>query len=243
MNAAPAVVLPREGEALSLAEGTIVAAAKPSGEPVIPARGEPAEACLQHRLERQIGQRLFVVHRIDRDASGVVLFATTAEAHRALSMAFEARRVLKHYRAFVAGALTPPEGRLDLPLHGARKGKTRPAAPGEVGQPARTDYTTLASFSPAGEHVTLVEARPLTGRHHQIRVHLRAAGAPILFDALYARGRTPAALAAAPCARLALHALRIEVPLPRGDDRLVVEAPLAEDLEALARWLAATGTA
>jgi 23S rRNA-/tRNA-specific pseudouridylate synthase len=84
--------------------------------------------------------------------------------------------------------------------------------------------------------VSLVEARPQTGRHHQLRVHLRSADAPILFDPLYGKGRMPDALAGAPCARLALHAERIE--LETGDTgRIAVTAPLAPDLEALAAWL------
>ncbi len=220
----------------------VVAADKPAGEPVIAARGEPKEACLQKRLERQLGQRLFVVHRIDRDASGVVLFARNAQAHRALSLSFEHRRVHKTYWAFVSDMLSPQRGRLDVPLHPARKGKTRPARPGERGQQAAaTDYATRRIWRLGGETVSLVEAHPITGRRHQIRVHLRSADAPILFDPLYGRGHTPDALAGAPCARLALHALRIEIPAPSETGQLVVEAPLAPDLDALLRWLDADG--
>lgn len=220
-------------------DGRLVAVDKPSGEPVIAARGEPPEACVQKRLERQLGRRVYVVHRIDRDASGVVLFALDAAAHREASLAFEHREVDKLYLALVAGALAPPDGRLELPLHAARKGKTRPARPGEPGaQSALTDYATRARWTLGGETVSLVEARPRTGRHHQIRVHLRAAGAPILFDPLYARGRMPAALAEAPCARLALHALRIELPSTEPGTRVAVEASLAPDLAALQAFLA-----
>ena len=117
----------------------VVAVQKPSGEPVIPARDGSAQDCVQRRLERQLGRRLWVVHRIDKDASGVVVFALNAEAHRALSLAFEHRQVSKTYAAFVAGAIEPPEGRLEVPLHPARKGKTRPARPGEPGAQAAHD--------------------------------------------------------------------------------------------------------
>ena len=193
-------------------DGALVAVAKPAGEPVIAARGEPREACVQKRLERQLRRRVYVVHRIDKDASGAVVFALDAESHRAASLAFENRRVHKRYLAFVAGALEPPAGRLDTPLHAARKGKTRPARPGETGaQAAVTEYTTRRRFRLGDRAVCLVEARPETGRHHQIRVHLRAAGAPILFDPLYGRGLMPDALAEAPCTRLALHAERLEI--------------------------------
>jgi 23S rRNA-/tRNA-specific pseudouridylate synthase len=240
----------------------LVAVGKPAGEPVIPARGEPVSLCLQKRLERQLGRRVFVVHRIDRDASGVVVFALTAEAHRALSIAFEHRLVGKTYAAFAAGAIHPPRGRLEVPLHGARKGKTRPARLGEPGaQPAVTDYATRkrwslpGGLSPRGAPleprdegsavatVSLLEAHPLTGRHHQIRVHLRSAGTPILFDRLYGRGLMPEALAGAPCTRLALHARKIDLPAPSGDGRLVVEAPFPPDLVVLVEWLDVHGPA
>jgi RluA family pseudouridine synthase len=220
----------------------VVAVQKPSGEPVIPARDGSAQDCVQRRLERQLGRRLWVVHRIDKDASGVVVFALNAEAHRALSLAFEHRQVSKTYAAFVAGSIEPPQGRLDVPLHPARKGKTRPARPGEPGaQPAETEYATRNRWTLAADFVSLLEAHPHTGRHHQIRVHLRAAGVPILLDPLYGRGLTPEALAGAPCTRLALHARRIDLPAPRGEGRLVIEAPLAPDLAALAEWLDARG--
>jgi len=219
-------------------DAAVVAVDKPPGLPVIAARGEPREACLQKQLEQQLGERLFVVHRIDRDASGVVLFARDAQAHRALSLSFEHRRVRKTYRAFVSGLLSPAGGRLEVPLHPARKGKTRPARPGERGrQSATTDYETLRVWHVGGEPVSLVEAHPLTGRHHQIRVHLRSAEAPILFDPLYGKGRTPAALSRAPCERLALHALRLSLPAPSGPEELRLEAPLAADLDALTSWL------
>jgi RluA family pseudouridine synthase len=212
----------------------LVAVAKPPGEPVIAARGEPRSLCLQKRLESRLRRRLWVVHRIDRDASGVVLFALNADAHRALSLAFEHREVAKSYAAFVAGSIEPPRGRIEVPLHGARKGKARPARPGEPGAlPSTTEYATRKRWSV----VSLLEVHPLTGRHHQIRVDLRSAGTPILFDPLYGRGLIPEALAGAPCARLALHAQRIDVPTPRGGGRVVVEAPLAEDLTALEAWL------
>jgi RluA family pseudouridine synthase len=220
----------------------LVAVAKPPGEPVIAARGEPAAACLQKRLERELGRRLWVVHRIDRDASGVVVFARNPDAHRELSLAFEHRRVRKTYDALVAGAVEPWRGRVDTPLHGARKGKARPARRDEPGaQPATTEYTTVSRWALGAAVVSHLEAHPVTGRHHQIRVHLRSLGAPILFDPLYGRGLMPEVLAEAPCSRLALHARRIELPAPRGSGQVVVEAPLPPDLVALVEWLDSRG--
>jgi RluA family pseudouridine synthase len=224
----------------------LLAVAKPPDLPVIPARTGPPEACLWRALEATLGKRLWVVHRIDRDTSGLVVFAKHADAHRALSMAFEARDVRKTYLAFAAGAL-PAARRVDLALHDARKGKTRPALPGEAG--ARAAVTELAArrvwllggaAAPAPSAVTLVEARPETGRHHQIRVHLRALDAPIVADPLYGKHTLEGALAAAPCRRLALHAWRLTLPPLRGGAPLALESPLAPDLQALERWLDAT---
>jgi RluA family pseudouridine synthase len=214
----------------------LVAVAKTAGEAVIAARGEPRSRCLQKRLESRLRRRLWVVHRIDRDASGVVVFALNADAHRVLSLAFEHRQVTKNYAAFVAGSIEPPRGRIETPLHAARRGKARPARPDEPGaQPSSTEYVTRRRWTlPVA---SLLEVHPLTGRHHQIRVHLRAAGTPILFDPLYGRGLMPEALAGAPCARLALHSRRIDVPAPRGGGRVIVEAPLPADLAALVEWL------
>lgn len=244
----------------------IVAVAKPPGLPVVPAGGGPAAASLHHQLERARGERLWVVHRLDRDASGVVIFARTAAAHRHLSMAFERRAVRKTYLAFAGGRLDPPRGRIELPLHAARRRKARPARPDEAGAKAAvTAYDVARTWDLRGVPVLLVRLRPETGRHHQLRVHLRARGAPILFDPLYGRGFAPRGLEQAPCRRLALHALRLELPLVAaaggaarqrgagapeaeargGGDRarvwsdpwLRVEAPLAADLAALERWL------
>jgi 23S rRNA-/tRNA-specific pseudouridylate synthase len=205
---------------------------------VIAERGGPPESCLRRRLERQLGRRLWVVHRIDRDASGLVVFAGSAAAHRAASLAFEHRQVAKTYVAFAAGTLEPDRGRIDVALHAARKGKTRPARPGEPGRrEAATEYAVQARWRRGDTAVSLLEARPLTGRHHQIRVHLRSMGAPLLFDPLYGRGLMPPDLDGAPCGRLALHAQRLELPTPQGDERLVLEAPLATDLQDLHTWL------
>ncbi len=235
---APLMADPRPPLRLLHDEDDLVAVSKPAGEPVIAERGGPPEGCLRRRLEQQLGRRLWVVHRIDRDASGLVVFAGSAAAHRAASLAFEHRQVGKTYVAFVAGTLEPDRGRIDVPLHAARKGKARPARPEEPGRrEAATEYVVRRRWHRNNTVLTLLEAHPLTGRHHQIRVHLRSIGAPLLFDPLYGRGRMPPELDGAPCGRLALHALRLELPSPKGDERLVLEAPLATDLQDLHAWL------
>jgi tRNA pseudouridine32 synthase/23S rRNA pseudouridine746 synthase len=220
-------------------DDALVAVSKPAGEPVIAERGGPAGACLRRRLERERGEGLWVVHRIDREASGLVVFARSAAAHRAISLAFERRRVRKEYLAFVAGELRPMRGRIDLALHAARRGKSRPARPGEPGsRPSVTDYRVLGCWRRGDAVVSLLDVRPQTGRHHQIRVHLRARGAPLLFDPLYGRGLMSPQLDGAPCRTLALHAWRLELPARReGGERMMIEAPLAEELERLRAWL------
>ena len=225
--------------ALVYQDADLVAVNKPSGEPVITERDGPRDACLRRRLEVELGKRLWVVHRIDRDASGLVVFARNPDAHRALSLAFEHREVEKTYVAFAGGELDEAHGTIDVALHGARKGKTRPARPGEPGrQEARSDYAVETLWRREDARVSLLEVRPHSGRHHQIRVHLRSRGAPLLFDPLYGRGLLPPGLEEAPCRRLALHARRLALPSPRsGKEPLVLEAPLAEDLAALREWL------
>jgi tRNA pseudouridine32 synthase/23S rRNA pseudouridine746 synthase len=216
----------------------LVAVCKPSGEPVIAERGGGPEACLRGRLESQLGRRLWVVHRIDRDASGLVVFARHADAHRALSLAFENREVEKTYVALTGGEIAKEHGTIDVPLHSARKGKSRPARPGEPGRrEATTDYAVERSWRREGAVVSLLVVRPRTGRHHQIRVHLRSIGAPLLFDPLYGRGLLPPGLDGAPCDRLALHAHRLELPEPGSGRRLALEAPLTKDLQQLQTWL------
>jgi RluA family pseudouridine synthase len=226
-------------------DADLVAVDKPAGEPVIAERDGPRDACLRRRLELELGKRLWVVHRIDRDASGLVVFARNADAHRALSLAFEHREVEKTYVAFAGGELDEDHGTIDVALHGARKGKTRPARPGEPGtQEARSDYAVETRWRREGATVSLLEVHPHSGRHHQIRVHLRSMGAPLLFDPLYGRGLLPPGLEEAPCQRLALHARRLTLPSPHsGRDPLVLEAPLADDLVALREWLDAEWSA
>lgn len=226
-------------EALLLHEDAdVVAVAKPSGIPVIPARGEPPDESLHARLEAERGERLWIVHRIDRDTSGVVVFARTAAAHRALSMAFEHREVDKTYLAFAAGALDGVT-RIDVPLHEARRGKARPAHPGEPGgRPALTEITVERRWRRDDAVVARVRCHPVTGRHHQIRVHLRSVDAPILGDPLYGKATRRGAYAEVPCPRLALHAASLAVPGGR-----TFTAPLPDDLAAVEAWLEASWSA
>jgi 23S rRNA-/tRNA-specific pseudouridylate synthase len=213
------------GVATLYEDASLLAVCKPAGQVVIPARGEDPKASLQHSLSLARGERLWVVHRLDRGTSGVLLFARTAEAHRELCLAFERHQVHKTYLAFVVGSLPRPAGELTVALHTARRAKMRPAREGEPGAlPSRTGYRVLETFQTPTGLVSKVEATPFTGRQHQVRVHLRSAGAALLGDDLY--GSPDARIA-----RLALHAARVELSL--GGRSLALEAPLAQDLVAL----------
>jgi len=229
--AGPAVIL--EDEALLVVD-------KPPGRLVIPGRagGEPA---LRQELEAAYGP-LWVVHRLDRGTSGLLLFARTAAAHRALNLQFERGEPRKAYLALVAG-LPPEAWRCEEPLAAGRKGRMRPARPGEPGaKAAATAFTRLETF-PAREGLpacALVEARPETGRTHQIRVHLRCAGHPLVLDPDYSIAgplRVPEAIAGPLrdaagviwLARTPLHAARLAFTHPDGR-ALILEAPLAPDL-------------
>lgn len=226
---------------------SIVAVDKPAGVAVIPERGAPLERCVRALVERERGERLWVVHRLDRDTSGVLLFARTADAHRSLSIAFESRRVEKEYDAFCLSdaRLSSGGGRITVPLHSARKGKMRPALVGESGAlDSETIWRPALDLHTDRGYVTRVRAAPRTGRQHQIRVHLRSIGAPLVVDSRYggAARRVAGELAADSPAveRLTLHAARLSVDHPTRRGRtVVIESPLPDDLSPLDRWLRA----
>jgi 23S rRNA pseudouridine1911/1915/1917 synthase len=176
-----------------------------------------------------LGAPVTLVHRLDRETTGVTVFARNAAAAAALSEAFRTGGPEKTYLALCGRVPSPPEGRIDAPL-----GKD-PARPGmrrvdPAGDPAATRYRTLR----ASERAALVEARPETGRTHQIRVHLAHLGAPILGDRRYG-GAPRVGEVAIP--RVLLHARRLELAHPTTGARLVLEAPVPEDLAAAERAL------
>lgn len=165
------------------------------------------------------GERPRLVHRLDRATSGLLVVARTARSAAALGHAFRSHRVRKLYWALVAGVPPQAEGRIDLALAKRESGIGEKMACGERGQPARTDYLTVAR---AGRVATWLALRPLTGRTHQLRAHCAAIGTPILGDGKY--GGRLAKLAGMPDG-LMLHARAIRLPHPDGGD-LDLEAPL-----------------
>jgi tRNA pseudouridine32 synthase/23S rRNA pseudouridine746 synthase len=212
-------------------DDAVLAVDKPAGRLVIPGRGTD-ERSLREELEAVHG-RLWVVHRLDRGTSGVLVFARTAAAHRALNLAFDRGEPRKRYVALVRGE-PAAERRIEVGIAPARRGRMRPARPGDPhGKAAATVVRLLERFAPgwAPGPLALVEALPETGRTHQIRVHLAWAGTPLAVDPDYGEAGPLLGPDGAPLLeRTPLHAARIELRHPRGGGPLVVEAPLPDDL-------------
>jgi tRNA pseudouridine32 synthase/23S rRNA pseudouridine746 synthase len=172
---------------------------KPSGLLAVPGRGEAGRDCLAAQVQARWADGL-VVHRLDMATSGLILFARGAAAQRELSRAFAERRVQKAYVAIVAGEMRGEHGEIDLPLAADWPNRPKQKVDGIAGKPSLTRWRVLGR----GDGVTRVGLEPVTGRAHQLRVHLLAVGHPILGDALYA----PADLQPA-AHRLMLHATRL----------------------------------
>lgn len=162
----------------------------------VPGRGPDKQDCLLSRLEGEYGEVL-AVHRLDWETSGLMVVARNKTAHRELSRQFQQREVSKRYEAVVYGALMQTEGEVDLPLICDWPNRPRQIVDLERGKSSLTRWRRLDG----DEHGTRLLLMPVTGRSHQLRVHMLSLGHPIMGDPLYARGE---ALLAAE--RLLLHA-------------------------------------
>lgn len=194
---------------------------KPSGLLAVPGRGEDKQDCLSRRVQVCYPEAL-IVHRLDMATSGLMLMARSPALQRALSQLFEQREVYKRYLAVVDGHLTPaptPDGwgLIDLPIAADWPRRPLRVIDTEHGKPSQTRWRSLG-FD-AATHSSRVELEPVTGRSHQLRVHLLALGHPILGDTLYAPA---AAQASAP--RLLLHACALRFVHPVSGDWLQVES-------------------
>ncbi len=178
-----------------------------------------------------------IVHRLDKETSGVILVARNDAAHAALAAQFAARRVHKTYLALVHGRLEKNSGSIGLPIARDLHRRTRMTTRRKQGREARTDWRVLARV----DGYTLVEVELHTGRTHQIRVHFSALGHPVAGDTLYGAPREPRAgrQALEPLGRNFLHAARIVFEHPRRKEPVEVRAPLPvrlrEWLQSLAR--------
>jgi RluA family pseudouridine synthase len=192
----------------------LLAVDKPSGQAVIPERADGRALTLDRQAALHTGKKIYIVHRLDRETSGVVLFAKNAEIHRFLNIQFENRKVQKVYLALVQGSLNPEKGEIREPLRAFGSGRV---AVDPRGKPSVTRYRVRERFSQS----TLLEAEPLSGRRHQIRVHLYSLGHPVLGDARYGEKRPVGKYP-----RLMLHAWQISFTDPRlGLRRFSAEPP------------------
>ena len=178
------------------ADGALLALDKPSGLLAVPGLGADKADCLAARVRLDYPEAR-VVHRLDRDTSGVMVMALGRDAERRLARQFQGRTVEKLYEAVVAGRVAGDRGRIDLPLRKDLEQRFRHRVDPERGKPAVTDWRVLERHADR----TRLALQPRTGRSHQLRVHLRAIGHPILGDPLYGDA------SAAP--RLMLHAAEI----------------------------------
>jgi 23S rRNA pseudouridine1911/1915/1917 synthase len=218
---------------------------KPAGVLVIPDRFDPTLLSLNRLLENQLKQKVWVVHRLDRDTSGVICFAKNEEAHKYISDLFQSHQIGKYYIGLVHGRLIPESGRIEKPIseHPATKGKMITAKKGKA---SVTDYEAVQQWP----LFSLVHFRIFTGRTHQIRVHMQSIGHSIVCDELYGDGK-PFLLSSIKrkyrlgandeeekplLSRLALHASKLQLILPDGTE-LIVEALMPKDIAATVKQL------
>lgn len=223
--------------------GQFVVLNKPAGLLSIPDR-MGKEISLKVLLQQRYDQ-IFTVHRLDRDTSGIIVFAKDETTHKMLSQQFEDRTTSKYYTGFAMGNLSPKKGEIDGPIaeHPAKKGAMMIH---KKGKPSFTEYEVLEEFGP----YSLMRFKILTGRTHQIRVHMQSIGHPLACDPLYGDGKpiyisglkknyklSKALDEEKPMLnRLALHAWQLEFNDAEGNKHFY-EAPLPKDLRALLQQL------
>ena len=197
---------PPAGDPVILHEDArLIVVDKPSGLLSVPGKLEGRDDCLMARLE-VFRPGALLVHRLDCDTSGVMIFARDKQAQGYLGQEFEKRRARKSYVARVAGVMAEDRGRVDLPLCADWDYRPRQKVDFDRGRPAVTEWEVIAR----GDGETRVRMHPLTGRSHQLRVHMLSLGHPILGDPIYAEG------AARDYPRLMLHAERLGLHHPDG---------------------------
>lgn len=234
------VILPEEPEAAVLPEwipldmiyedDCLLAVNKPAGMVVHPAYGHTSGTLVNAVLARcpqvaDVGglERAGVVHRLDKDTSGLIIVAKDVSIHAALQRQFKRRQVAKTYLALVEGQVEPREGIIEAPV-GRDKQQRKKMAVVRNGREARTTYRAIECFP---EH-TLLEVQPHTGRTHQVRVHMKWLGYPLVGDVVYGRRRQRLLRD-----RHFLHAARLRFVHPATGEELALEAPLPSELEAV----------
>lgn len=195
-------------------DAELIVVNKPAGLLSVPGRGEHLADCLLSRVQTAFPGAL-LVHRLDRDTSGVMVFAQTPHAQRNLGRQFEERKTKKTYVARLWGKLEPKTGTVDLPLIVDWPNRPRQMVCHETGRPAVTDWRVLRHEG----DTTRVRLTPQTGRSHQLRVHCQALGHPILGDPFYASGP------ARDFPRLMLHSEELRLKHPESGQSMKFRAP------------------
>jgi len=196
------------------ADAAVLVLDKPAGMLSVPGRGEDKQDCLSARVQLAYPDAR-IVHRLDMATSGLMLMARGARAQAQLSQAFAARRVHKRYQALVHGqpdAQPGPWREIDLPIAVDWPNRPRRIICAQTGKPSLTRWRVIG---PAGDDWTRLELEPVTGRSHQLRVHLLAIGHPIVGDALYTLAGSPRT-----ASRLMLHATQIGFEHPDSGEAL-----------------------
>lgn len=202
----------------------LLAVNKPEGLATIPERNKEKEN-IRALLAATFSEKLYVVHRLDKEVSGILLFAKHAAAHKTLNEQFSQRQIRKRYLALIHGVLEKNSGAIDTPIR--QYGSGRMGIDVERGKPSLTQFHTVERFI----IYSLVNVFPITGRRHQIRVHLYSIGHPIVGDVRYGDKQLQRQYP-----RLMLHAHRIAFRLLSGQN-IELEAPLPVSFEAMIRPL------
>ena len=216
----------------------IIVLNKRSGILIAADRYNPDAPRLDLLAEKEFG-KLYAVHRIDKDTSGLIIYARTPEAHKNLSQQFEQRKVHKTYHALVYGHPMWEDLHVDLPLQPDGDARHRTVPSKRYGKPSVTDFHLIGTCGP----YSWIEAKPLTGRTHQIRVHLQANNLSIVCDPLYSGNQKPVRLSEIKkkwngdeyeerplLSRLALHAYKIELTHPTTGETVSFTADYPKDM-------------
>lgn len=240
--------MPKNKIEILFRSGNLLAINKPQGVSVTKDRTGAADVIALLRRQLDDSSDIRIIHRLDKDTSGVMLVALNEDTQRRLTEEFVNRRVEKTYLALVHGFMSREEGTVKTPLAPSRKNPGQMQVDPRKGKPAHTEYRRLADF----ETASLLAVKPVTGRTHQIRVHLGSIGLPLAFDPLYGsqkpvmlsefkpgyklgKGKTETPL----IERLTLHAYQIKIPalaeMPETPDTFV--APLDKKFAACIKML------
>jgi 23S rRNA pseudouridine955/2504/2580 synthase/23S rRNA pseudouridine1911/1915/1917 synthase len=236
-------VLKSKNGSIIFEDETIIVIDKPPHLLVLPDRYNQSLPNLYHMLKEEFGE-IFVVHRIDKETSGVIVFAKNADAHTALNSQFEDKRVEKTYRTIVVGMPGGTEGKIDAPISESQNHPGVMKVDLKRGKPSVTNYKVIERF----DGYALVAVEPESGRMHQIRIHLASAGLPIMCDKIYGDGK-PFFLSQVKTryfsegeekpllSRTALHAESISLFHPTKNERVSFAAELPKDMRSVLNYL------